>query len=277
MDDNDSRSTGAAAACRDAGTSAGGASDRVPMVSVRHAYKRFGAVEALADINLDVFRGEVVAILGPSGSGKSTLCRCINRLEHIDEGAIHIEGTEIPREGRELATLRANIGMVFQSFNLFPQMTVLENIILGPVRVRGQTRAEATEAALRLLVKTGIERFANALPANLSGGQQQRAAIARALAMSPRMMLFDEPTSALDPELVQGILDIMKELAAEGMTMVLVTHEVLFAREVADRIVFMVDGRIVEEGTPEQLFTNPKTDRARLFLSQIMSYPAGGT
>lgn len=277
MDDNDSRSTGAAAACRDAGTSAGGASDHVPMVRVRHAYKRFGTVEALADINLDVFRGEVVAILGPSGSGKSTLCRCINRLEHIDEGAIHIEGTEIPREGRELAVLRANIGMVFQSFNLFPQMTVLENIILGPVRVRGQTRAEATEAALRLLVKTGIERFANALPANLSGGQQQRAAIARALAMSPRMMLFDEPTSALDPELVQGILDIMKELAAEGMTMILVTHEVLFAREVADRIVFMVDGRIVEEGTPEQFFTNPKTDRARLFLSQIMSYPAGGT
>lgn len=251
--------------------------DRAPIVMVRHATKRFGAVAALTDINLDVFRGEVVAILGPSGSGKSTLCRCINRLEHIDEGSIHIEGTEIPREGKDLALLRADLGMVFQSFNLFPHMTVLENVILGPVRVRKQTPAQATELALRLLAKTGMDGLADKYPANLSGGQQQRAAIARALAMGPRLMLFDEPTSALDPELVQGILDIMKELAADGMTMILVTHEVHFAREVADRIVFMVDGRIVEEGTPGQFFTKPKTERAARFLSQIMSYPVASS
>ncbi|WP_442785154.1 amino acid ABC transporter ATP-binding protein [Amycolatopsis sp. H20-H5] len=242
------------------------------MVSVRSARKSYGAVDALCDIDLDVSRGEVVVVVGASGSGKSTLCRCVNRLETIDSGAILIDGVEVPTEGRKLARLRADVGMVFQSFNLFAHKTVLENVTLGPVRVRGLRREDARREALELLERVGVEHKESAYPAELSGGQQQRVAIARALAMRPKVLLFDEPTSALDPEMIKEVLDVMTGLAGEGMTMVVVTHEMGFARRAADRVVFMDAGRIVESGAPGEFFERPATERARAFLSKILTH-----
>jgi len=226
----------------------------------------------LRDIDLEVRRGEVVVVIGPSGGGKSTLCRSINRLEPIDSGIIEIDGKRLPEEGRELARLRADVGMVFQSFNLFAHKTILQNVTLGPIKVRKMNKAEAEQQAMALLERVGIAHQAAKYPAQLSGGQQQRAAIARALAMKPKVMLFDEPTSALDPEMVNEVLDVMTELAAEGMTMIVVTHEMGFARRAADKVVFMADGQIVEENTPEEFFTNARTDRARDFLSKILTH-----
>ncbi|MEC3976606.1 amino acid ABC transporter ATP-binding protein [Amycolatopsis sp. H20-H5] len=243
-----------------------------PLVSVRSARKSYGAVDALCDIDLDVSRGEVVVVVGASGSGKSTLCRCVNRLETIDSGAILIDGVEVPTEGRKLARLRADVGMVFQSFNLFAHKTVLENVTLGPVRVRGLRREDARREALELLERVGVEHKESAYPAELSGGQQQRVAIARALAMRPKVLLFDEPTSALDPEMIKEVLDVMTGLAGEGMTMVVVTHEMGFARRAADRVVFMDAGRIVESGAPGEFFERPATERARAFLSKILTH-----
>ncbi|MQY04700.1 amino acid ABC transporter ATP-binding protein [Actinomadura macrotermitis] len=242
------------------------------MIEVRGLTKRFGGHTALRGVDLDVARGEVVVVIGPSGSGKSTLCRCLNRLETADEGEIRIDGEPLPAEGRALARLRADVGMVFQSFNLFQHRTVLQNLTLAPVRVRGVPRAEAEEHARGLLERVGIGDHAGKLPAQLSGGQQQRAAIARALAMRPKAMLFDEPTSALDPEMVGEVLDVMTGLAREGMTMVVVTHEMGFARKVADRVVFMADGEIVESGPPADFFAAPKSDRARDFLAKVLSH-----
>ncbi|GAA0219625.1 amino acid ABC transporter ATP-binding protein [Actinomadura nitritigenes] len=242
------------------------------MIEVRGLYKRFGDHTALRDVDLDVARGEVVVVIGPSGSGKSTLCRCLNRLETPDAGAVRIDGAELPAEGRALARLRADVGMVFQSFNLFQHKTVLENLTLAPTRVRGVSRAEAERHARALLDRVGIGAQAGKLPAQLSGGQQQRAAIARALAMRPKAMLFDEPTSALDPEMVGEVLDVMTGLARDGMTMVVVTHEMGFARQVADRVVFMADGEVVETGAPAAFFDSPATDRARDFLAKVLSH-----
>ena len=241
----------------------------VPMIELRHVDKYYGDLHVLRDISLSVRKGEVIAIIGPSGSGKSTLCRSINRLETIDSGEILLEGTPIPQEGKKLAELRARIGMVFQSFNLFAHMSVLDNVTLGPVDVLKKDRKEAREEALRLLERVGVRDQADKVPAQLSGGQQQRAAIARSLAMHPRVMLFDEPTSALDPEMIQEVLNVIAELAAEGMTMLIVTHEMNFARRVADRVIFMADGQIVEENTPERFFSDPNTRRARDFLNSL--------
>jgi len=243
-----------------------------PMVKLQGVQKYFGAVQALTDINLDVASGEVVVVIGPSGSGKSTLCRTINRLETISEGSIEVDGVLLPEEGKGLAALRADVGMVFQSFNLFAHKTVLENVTLGPIKVRGAKKADAEKRAHELLERVGVDGHAHKLPAQLSGGQQQRVAIARALAMDPKVMLFDEPTSALDPEMIKEVLDTMVDLAKGGMTMVVVTHEMGFARTAADRVIFMADGRIIEENTPEAFFSAPSTDRARDFLSKIIKH-----
>nr|WP_263107943.1 amino acid ABC transporter ATP-binding protein [Kitasatospora sp. DSM 101779] len=242
------------------------------MVVLSGVNKHFGALHVLQDVDLSIRQGEVVVLIGPSGSGKSTLCRTINRLETIDSGTITIDGRPLPEEGRELARLRAEVGMVFQSFNLFAHKTVLENVVLAQVKVRGIARAQAEATARELLERVGVGAQADKYPAQLSGGQQQRVAIARALAMRPKVMLFDEPTSALDPEMVTEVLEVMRQLAAEGMTMVVVTHEMGFARSAADRVLFMADGRIVEENTPDAFFTAPRTDRAKDFLSKILSH-----
>ncbi|MBY8857159.1 amino acid ABC transporter ATP-binding protein [Nocardia sp. CA2R105] len=234
--------------------------------------KSFGAHQVLHGIDLEVRAGEVVVLLGASGSGKSTLIRCVNRLETIDSGEIQLDGVPMPLEGRELARMRAQVGMVFQSFNLFGHKTVLENITLAPVRVRGVPARQAQERAHELLARVGLADKASAYPAQLSGGQQQRVAIARALAMDPRVLLFDEPTSALDPEMTNEVLDVMSELATEGMTMLVVTHEMGFARRVADRVVFLDAGRIVESAPPQDFFAGPRTDRARDFLSKILTH-----
>ncbi|MGV9538517.1 amino acid ABC transporter ATP-binding protein [Streptosporangium sandarakinum] len=242
------------------------------MIQVKGLNKWFGDHHVLHDVDLEVARGEVVVVIGPSGSGKSTLCRCLNRLESAGSGEILIDGMPAPVEGRELARLRADVGMVFQSFNLFQHKTVLENVMLAPMKVRGVTRAEAERTGRELLARVGIAEQAGKLPAQLSGGQQQRAAIARALAMRPKVMLFDEPTSALDPEMVGEVLDVMVGLAADGMTMVVVTHEMGFARRAADRVVFMDGGRIVETGEPNAFFEAPKADRARDFLAKVLTH-----
>ncbi|MDR0436293.1 MAG: amino acid ABC transporter ATP-binding protein [Propionibacteriaceae bacterium] len=239
---------------------------------MRDVQKWFGDLHVLKDINLSVERGEVVVVIGPSGSGKSTLCRTINRLEPIDSGTIEVAGEPLPAEGKDLAMLRAEVGMVFQSFNLFAHKTILDNVTLGPIKVRKTDKVTAREEALQLLDRVGIRSQADKLPAELSGGQQQRAAIARALAMHPKLMLFDEPTSALDPEMINEVLDVMTDLAQSGMTMIVVTHEMGFARRVADRVVFMSDGEIMEEATPEEFFTNPVTDRAKDFLAKILQH-----
>lgn len=240
------------------------------LVSLQNVNKHFGQLHVLQDINLEVMPGEVVVVIGPSGSGKSTLCRTINRLETIDDGIIAIEGKVLPDEGRGLAKLRADVGMVFQSFNLFAHKTILENVTLGPLKVKGMKKADADREAMELLKRVGVDHQAQKYPAQLSGGQQQRVAIARSLAMKPRVILFDEPTSALDPEMINEVLDVMIGLAKEGMTMVVVTHEMGFARKAADRVIFMADGQIVEEATPEEFFTNPKSNRAKDFLSKIL-------
>ena len=243
-----------------------------PLVVVDHVDKWFGDLHVLRDIELSVDRGEVVVVIGPSGSGKSTLCRCINRLEPVDGGRILIDGTPLPEEGKALARLRADVGMVFQSFNLFAHKTVLQNATLGPVKVRRMPKAAARDRAMELLERVGIAEKADAYPAELSGGQQQRAAIARALAMDPKVMLFDEPTSALDPEMIKEVLDVMVELAEDGMTMIVVSHEMGFARSAARRVAFMDGGRIVEVAPPERFFTEPESDRARDFLSKILAH-----
>jgi len=243
-----------------------------PLVTITDVNKHYGELHVLNNINTTVGRGEVVVVLGPSGSGKSTLCRAINRLETIDSGVITIDGVPLPEEGRALAHLRADVGMVFQSFNLFAHKTILQNVTLGPIKVRGMSKAAADERAMELLERVGIANQAKKLPAQLSGGQQQRAAIARSLAMDPKLILLDEPTSALDPEMINEVLDTMISLANDGMTMVAVTHEMGFARRAADRILFMADGQIVEEATPEQFFTDPKTSRAQDFLSKILNH-----
>ncbi|WP_440104243.1 amino acid ABC transporter ATP-binding protein [Glutamicibacter mishrai] len=241
------------------------------MVQLTGVNKHYGALHVLNNINLEVSKGEVVVILGPSGSGKSTLCRTINRLETIDEGTIKIDGNTLPSEGKALAKLRADVGMVFQSFNLFAHKSILENVTLGPIKVKGMKKAEAKELALQLLERVGVANQAEKLPAQLSGGQQQRVAIARALAMKPKVMLFDEPTSALDPEMINEVLDTMVGLAKEGMTMLVVTHEMGFARKAADRVIFMADGQIVEQATPEEFFTSPQSDRAKDFLGKLIT------
>ncbi|WP_141914999.1 amino acid ABC transporter ATP-binding protein [Klugiella xanthotipulae] len=242
-----------------------------PLVVVSGVEKFYGEFHALKNINLTVTKGEVVVVIGPSGSGKSTLCRTINRLETISAGEILIDGKKLPEEGKALATLRADVGMVFQSFNLFAHKSILENVALGPVKVRKRQRADAEMAARMLLDRVGVGEQADKMPAQLSGGQQQRVAIARALAMKPKVMLFDEPTSALDPEMINEVLDVMVELAAEGMTMIVVTHEMGFARRAADRVVFMAEGEIIEEAEPEAFFTNPQSDRAKDFLSKLLT------
>jgi glutamate transport system ATP-binding protein len=243
-----------------------------PLVVLDGVNKWFGDLHVLRDINLAIDRGEVVVVIGPSGSGKSTLCRVINRLETIGEGEIRLDGERLPAEGKELAKLRADVGMVFQSFNLFAHKTVLDNVTLGPIKVRGQKASEARAKAEQLLDRVGVADQANKYPAQLSGGQQQRVAIARALAMEPKVMLFDEPTSALDPEMIKEVLDVMVDLAKGGMTMVVVTHEMGFARTAANRVIFMDEGQIVEEAKPEEFFTNPKSDRARDFLGKILKH-----
>ena len=240
-----------------------------PIIELRHVEKHFGDLHVLKDINLEVDRGEVLVVIGPSGSGKSTMCRTINRLETIDSGEILIEGKPLPQEGRELTQMRAELGMVFQSFNLFAHMTILENVTLGPIQVLGMKKEEAEKVAMDLLTRVGVAEQAHKVPAQLSGGQQQRVAIARALAMKPEIMLFDEPTSALDPELVGEVLNVMLSLAKEGMTMVVVTHEIGFAREVADQIVFMDGGVVVEQGGPE-IIDNPQEPRFKDFLQHVL-------
>ncbi|MFC0598918.1 amino acid ABC transporter ATP-binding protein [Streptomyces palmae] len=242
------------------------------LVALTGVNKHFGALHVLQDVNLSIARGEVVVVIGPSGSGKSTLCRTINRLETIDAGTITIDGNPLPQEGRELARLRADVGMVFQSFNLFAHKTVLQNVMLGQLKVRKTDKKAAEEKARALLDRVGVGTQADKYPSQLSGGQQQRVAIARALAMDPKVMLFDEPTSALDPEMINEVLDVMQQLAREGMTMVVVTHEMGFARSAANRVVFMADGRILEEAPPEQFFSNPRSDRAKDFLSKILHH-----
>ncbi|MDN5632946.1 MAG: amino acid ABC transporter ATP-binding protein [Bifidobacterium mongoliense] len=241
------------------------------MVELSHVEKHFGSLHVLKDINLSVNKGEVLVVVGPSGSGKSTMCRTVNRLEGIDSGVIRIDGKELPQEGKELAMLRAEVGMVFQSFNLFANKTILENVTLAPMRVRHMSKADAEDLAMDMLSRVGVDSQASKMPSQLSGGQQQRVAIARALAMKPKVMLFDEPTSALDPEMVNEVLDVMVGLAKEGMTMICVTHEMGFARKAADRIVFMADGRILESGTPEEFFDHAQTKRAKDFLSKILT------
>jgi glutamate transport system ATP-binding protein len=242
------------------------------VVALEGVDKYFGDLHVLRDIRLSVRRGEVVVVIGPSGSGKSTLCRAINRLETIDSGTIMLEGQPLPQEGKALARMRSDVGMVFQSFNLFAHKTVLENVTLGPIKVRGTKRADAEKRARELLERVGVAEQAGKYPAQLSGGQQQRVAIARALAMEPKLMLFDEPTSALDPEMIKEVLDVMVDLARGGMTMIVVTHEMGFARTAADRVIFMSDGAIVEESTPDDFFTNPRSDRARDFLGKILKH-----
>ena len=243
-----------------------------PLIELRDVNKHFGELHVLQDINLTVGRGEVVVVIGPSGSGKSTLCRAINRLETIESGEIVLDGQPLPEEGKPLARLRADVGMVFQSFNLFAHKTVLQNLSLGQVKVRGRRKEDADKRSRELLDRVGVADQADKYPAQLSGGQQQRVAIARALAMEPKAMLFDEPTSALDPEMINEVLEVMKQLARDGMTMIVVTHEMGFARSAANRVVFMADGRIVEDRTPEEFFTNPSSDRAKDFLSKILKH-----
>ena len=243
-----------------------------PLLQMERVNKHFGDLHVLQDVDLQVDPGEVVVVVGPSGSGKSTLCRTINRLEPIDDGTILLEGRPLPSEGRALARLRSDVGMVFQQFNLFAHMTVLDNVTLGPLKVRGQSRQDAERRARELLARVGVENQAHKLPAQLSGGQQQRVAIARALAMDPKLLLFDEPTSALDPEMINEVLDVMTALARDGMTMVVVTHEMGFARRAANRVVFMDGGRIVESADPETFFTRPTSDRAKDFLSKILTH-----
>ena len=246
--------------------------DNRPLVELTHVEKHYGDLHVLKDINLTVRKGEVLVIVGPSGSGKSTMCRTINRLETIDSGDIRIDGKPLPQEGKEFAKLRAEVGMVFQSFNLFANKTILENVTLAPIKVRHMDKKEAEDLAMDLLGRVGVASQASKMPSQLSGGQQQRVAIARALAMQPKVMLFDEPTSALDPEMVNEVLDVMVELAHEGMTMLCVTHEMGFARKVADKVVFMADGQILEQSTPDDFFEHPKTDRAKDFLSKILTH-----
>ncbi|MHA7275103.1 amino acid ABC transporter ATP-binding protein [Arthrobacter sp. HLT1-21] len=260
---SDFRANSSASAAPSAGT---------PLVQLKNVNKHFGDLHVLQNINLEVARGEVVVVIGPSGSGKSTLCRAINRLETIDDGEIRIDGVELPAEGKELAKLRADVGMVFQSFNLFAHKSILENVTLGPIKVKGMKSSAAKDLAMSLLKRVGVDNQAQKLPAQLSGGQQQRVAIARALAMQPKVMLFDEPTSALDPEMINEVLDAMVTLAKEGMTMIVVTHEMGFARKAADRVIFMADGQIVEEATPEEFFTNPQSARAKDFLGKILAH-----
>jgi glutamate transport system ATP-binding protein len=243
-----------------------------PLVVLEHVDKWFGDLHVLRDITLSVTRGEVVVVIGPSGSGKSTLCRTINRLETIDKGEIRLDGQPLPQEGKALAGLRAEVGMVFQSFNLFAHKTILDNVTLGPIKVRGESRTAAERRASELLARVGVSEQAAKYPAQLSGGQQQRVAIARALAMEPKVMLFDEPTSALDPEMIAEVLDVMVDLANRGMTMIVVTHEMGFARTAANRVVFMSDGQVVEENDPESFFTSPRSDRARDFLGKILKH-----
>ena len=243
-----------------------------PLVSVTNVEKHYGDFHALKNVNLDIQEQEVVVVIGPSGSGKSTLCRTINRLETITSGSITIDGKELPAEGAALAQLRSDVGMVFQVFNLFAHKTILENVTLGPIKVRKLSKAEADKQAMALLERVGVAHQADKYPAQLSGGQQQRVAIARALAMKPKVMLFDEPTSALDPEMINEVLDVMVGLAKEGMTMVVVTHEMGFARKAAHRVVFMADGEIVEVAEPEEFFTNPQTTRAKDFLSKLLTH-----
>ncbi|MCI4676303.1 amino acid ABC transporter ATP-binding protein [Candidatus Mycolicibacterium alkanivorans] len=242
------------------------------MISIQGVNKHFGDLHVLKDINLDVERGQVVVVLGPSGSGKSTLCRTINRLETIDSGTIAIDGETLPSEGRELAQLRSDVGMVFQSFNLFAHKTIIQNVTLAPMKVRKVDKAQAHDRAMKLLERVGVANQAEKYPAQLSGGQQQRVAIARSLAMDPKVMLFDEPTSALDPEMINEVLAVMTSLAREGMTMVVVTHEMGFARRAANRVVMMADGAIVEDAEPGEFFDNPKSDRAKDFLGKILNH-----
>ena len=243
-----------------------------PIIELSHVEKHFGKLHVLKDINLSVQKGEVVVLIGPSGSGKSTLCRTINRLETIDSGSIRIDGELLPEEGKELAKLRSEVGMVFQSFNLFAHKTILQNVTMGPIEVLHTPKAQAEAEAMELLRRVGVAEQANKVPAQLSGGQQQRVAIARSLAMHPKAMLFDEPTSALDPEMINEVLDVMGELAQEGMTMVVVTHEMRFARSVANRVVFMADGTIIEQGDPDEFFDNPQSNRAKEFLNSIKGH-----
>ncbi|MBN1096411.1 amino acid ABC transporter ATP-binding protein [Blastococcus sp. TML/C7B] len=243
-----------------------------PLVRLTGVNKWFGDLHVLQDIDLTIDRGEVVVVIGPSGSGKSTLCRTINRLEGIEQGEITIDGQRLPEEGKQLARLRSDVGMVFQSFNLFAHKTILENVSLGPIKVRKHSKADAEKRARELLDRVGVGAQADKYPAQLSGGQQQRVAIARALAMEPKVMLFDEPTSALDPEMINEVLDVMTSLARDGMTMVVVTHEMGFARRAANRVVFMDGGRVVESADPESFFTNPQSDRAKDFLSKILNH-----
>ncbi|HET7660316.1 MAG TPA: amino acid ABC transporter ATP-binding protein [Oryzihumus sp.] len=253
-------------------TDAAVAPGRRPLVVLDKVNKHFGSLHVLQDIDLTIGEGEVVVVIGPSGSGKSTLCRTINRLETFESGSITIDGRPLPTEGKELARLRADVGMVFQSFNLFAHKTIRENVTLGPIKVRGQARAEADRRAMELLERVGVAHQADKYPAQLSGGQQQRVAIARSLAMDPKVILFDEPTSALDPEMINEVLDVMTELARSGMTMVVVTHEMGFARRAADRVVFMADGQVVEQATPQEFFTNAQSTRAREFLAKILTH-----
>jgi glutamate transport system ATP-binding protein len=243
-----------------------------PLIVLDGVNKWFGSLHVLRDVDLSIDRGEVVVVIGPSGSGKSTLCRAINRLEPIDSGEIRFDGRPLPAEGKALARLRSEVGMVFQSFNLFAHKTVLDNVMLGPVKVRGEKPAEVRKRATALLERVGIADQANKYPAQLSGGQQQRAAIARALAMQPKAMLFDEPTSALDPEMVGEVLDVMTGLAREGMTMVVVSHEMGFARHAAKRVVFMADGQLIEQAAPDEFFDHPRSARAKDFLSKILTH-----
>jgi glutamate transport system ATP-binding protein len=243
-----------------------------PLIVLSGVNKHFGELHVLRDIDLTVGRGEVVVVIGPSGSGKSTLCRAVNRLETVDSGTVTVDGEPLPAEGRALARLRAEVGMVFQSFNLFSHRSVLDNVTLAQVKVRRRGKAEARRRAVELLDRVGLADQAGKLPAQLSGGQQQRVAIARALAMDPKVMLFDEPTSALDPEMINEVLEVMKQLAEEGMTMLVVTHEMGFARSAADRVVFMDAGRIVEDRAPGPFFSDPRSERARDFLSKILHH-----
>ncbi|WP_114854566.1 amino acid ABC transporter ATP-binding protein [Brachybacterium sp. YJGR34] len=255
------------------GRAAGPSAPRRPLVELVDVNKHFGAFQALTDITLTIPERQVAIVIGPSGSGKSTLCRTINRLETIDDGGrISIDGTVLPEEGKALAALRADVGMVFQSFNLFAHKSVLENVTVGPIKVRGVKKAQAVKEAMTLLERVGVAEQAKKLPAELSGGQQQRVAIARALAMRPKVMLFDEPTSALDPEMVQEVLDVMVQLAEEGMTMLVVTHEMGFARQAGDRVIFMDEGRVLEDTDPESFFTDPQHDRAKSFLGKILAH-----
>lgn len=247
-------------------------SQDIPVVEFKSVNKYFGKLHVLKDINLSIKAGEVVVIIGPSGSGKSTLCRTINRLETIDSGSILLDGEPLPQEGKELAAMRSRIGMVFQSFNLFAHKSILDNVCMAPIAVLKRPKDEVQAEALKLLKRVGVEAQAHKVPAQLSGGQQQRVAIARSLAMHPEVMLFDEPTSALDPEMINEVLDVMVSLAKEGMTMVVVTHEMNFARRVADRIVFMADGQILEEASPQEFFAQPKTQRAQDFLDSITNH-----